>query len=173
MFSDWLSAEIDARGWNKSELARRAGLNDSTVSMVINQKRNPGFDFCVSVANALEVRPEVVLRQAGLLPPEPPEVEEEAGLLAAFRRLSRQARYAVVEMARNLMPVNPEDDLAKDGYEAHRPRTLKERVAAGLADDLAELSPEDRDRVYDLMKRLRGDKDTDRDAQSVPVDTDQ
>lgn len=176
-FPRWLLAEIESRGWNKSELARRAGLNDSTVSMVMSGKRNPGFDFCVGVANALEVRPETVLRQAGLLPSEPPEVAEETGLLVVFRGLPQRLRQVVVEMVNSLARAQRAGDLglAEDrvAYETYEPRTFTERVAIGLARDLERLSEDDQRRVYDLMRRLRGDDRAESgESKPLPVDTD-
>jgi transcriptional regulator with XRE-family HTH domain len=70
-FINWITEELEARGWNYSELARRAGVVPSTVSMTMSQQKNPGLDFCLGVAKALKVPPEDVLRRAGLLPAVP------------------------------------------------------------------------------------------------------
>lgn len=67
-FVTWLTGEIDRRGWNNSELARRAGLVPSAISQVISGTRKPGFEFCIKVARPLDMTPEEVLRRAGLLP---------------------------------------------------------------------------------------------------------
>ena len=76
-FVCWLTTELDTRGWTNSELARRADVGFSTVSRVFSRQQNPGLDFCIGVARALDLPPEDVLRRAGLLPPLPPSVTEE------------------------------------------------------------------------------------------------
>lgn len=79
LFSDWLSAEIKNSGLNQSELARQAGISRGAVSHLVNGTRQPGPDVCLSLAKALKLPPEVVLRAAGILPPlhEPHTVAEE------------------------------------------------------------------------------------------------
>jgi transcriptional regulator with XRE-family HTH domain len=67
-FITWLTDEMEERGWNNSELARRAGLVPSAVSQVVSGTRSPGFEFCKKTAKALGLPPETVLREAGLLP---------------------------------------------------------------------------------------------------------
>lgn len=78
-FSEWLSEEIENSGLNQSELARLAGISRGAVSHLINGTRQPGPDICVSIAKALKLPPENVLRAAGILPPlhEPHTVSEE------------------------------------------------------------------------------------------------
>lgn len=67
-FTTWLISEMNDRGWNNSELARRAGLVPSTISMVISEHKRPGPNFCNGAARALRLPPERVFRLAGLLP---------------------------------------------------------------------------------------------------------
>jgi transcriptional regulator with XRE-family HTH domain len=67
-FSNWLIEEMEKRGWSTSELARQARIAQSTISLNISGKRKPGIDFCVGVARAFKIPPEVVLRKAGRIP---------------------------------------------------------------------------------------------------------
>jgi transcriptional regulator with XRE-family HTH domain len=67
-FVTWLTGEMDRRGWNNSELGRRAGLVPSAISQVISGTRNPGLEFCIKIAKPLDMTPEEVLMRAGLLP---------------------------------------------------------------------------------------------------------
>lgn len=71
MFSDWLEKELSGRGWSHSELARRAGLSQVQVSGVISGQRKPGCEFCIKVAQALELSPVLILVKAGILPTSP------------------------------------------------------------------------------------------------------
>jgi transcriptional regulator with XRE-family HTH domain len=51
-----LSAELRSRAWSKSELARRAGVNQTTVIDVVNGRRvpAPGSEVLEKLARALE-----------------------------------------------------------------------------------------------------------------------
>ena len=157
-FANWLLGEIGRRGWTRRELAKQSGLSESSVYMILNGQRGASLEFCVGVAQALEIRPEVVLQQAGLLPPAPPEVAEEAGLLAAFRRLSGQMRQAMVETIQNLARIEADEraTVVAEGKVPYEPRSPTERLAWALARDLERLPAEDQELVFDLMRRLRG-----------------
>lgn len=69
-FATWIINELDRRGWNQSELARRAGLSPTAVSDVLSSRRNPGLVFCDGIAQAFKMPSEDVYRIAGLLPGE-------------------------------------------------------------------------------------------------------
>lgn len=100
-FVDWLIAEMNARGWNNSELARRAGVVPSTISMVVSRQKRPGLDLCVGIASALHIPPEDVLRSAGLIPPMP-GIDEDASFsrtLEVMKKLTPDERQAVLEYA--------------------------------------------------------------------------
>jgi transcriptional regulator with XRE-family HTH domain len=101
-FINWLIEEMKKRGWNNSELARRAGVVPSTVSMVLSEQQRPGLEFCTGVAQALNMPPDKILRLAGLLPPLPPSVEEEQELISIFRSVPANARIIVMQMLRGL-----------------------------------------------------------------------
>ena len=51
------------------------------------------------------------------------------------------------------------------------PRSLTERLAAEIAADLETMPVDDQRRVFDLMKRLRGDRGAG-ETEHVPLDTD-
>lgn len=98
----WLNEQLDERGWSFSELARRAGLNPSTVSLVLSEQRNPGLEFCVKVAGALEEEYPFLLELAGLVPQSPPHVHEEREALAILRNLGPVQRQTALAMLRGL-----------------------------------------------------------------------
>ena len=99
-FSAWLNEELNARGWNQSDLARAAGLGRGTISNVLNNTRQPGPDICTAIADAFNLPPEFVFRRAGLLPPkkdEDPDFEEWKTLLD---NLDEGDRLELLEFAR-------------------------------------------------------------------------
>jgi transcriptional regulator with XRE-family HTH domain len=67
-FVTWLNTELQSRGWSNAELARRADIAPSAISMVLSGTREPSADFCIAVANALHRPVEEALYAAGLLP---------------------------------------------------------------------------------------------------------
>lgn len=101
-FVTWLVEQIDSRGWTNSELARRANLVPSTVSMVVSHQKRPGLEFCVGIAQAFGVPPEDVLRLAGLLPSIPAPIAEEHEVVTILRSLPAAIRRTVVTMLRAL-----------------------------------------------------------------------
>jgi transcriptional regulator with XRE-family HTH domain len=68
-FSGWLSLQLSEKNLSQAELARRSGITQSNISLVLNEKRNPGPDFCKKIARGLKMPPEKVYRAAGLLSP--------------------------------------------------------------------------------------------------------
>ncbi len=67
--AELLTSEMAERGWSMRELAKRAGISHSQISNIVNGQANPGADFCLSVAHALNMSPEKIFRLAGILPP--------------------------------------------------------------------------------------------------------
>lgn len=96
-FVTWLNTEMDRRGWNYSELARRAGLNASTLSKAISGYNRPGLELCVGVAEALGVPPETVMRRAGLLPKSAEDDPAFAEIVDILRNVSRKELLNILE----------------------------------------------------------------------------
>ena len=83
--ANWIRDELQERGWDQAELARRSGITSAQVSRVLSEARGAGLDFYRGVARAFGIPLEVVLRNAGVLPPTY-GVEDVRPL---FERLSR------------------------------------------------------------------------------------
>ena len=97
-FIDWLSEALRARDWNYSQLARNAGIAQSTISMVVNGQSKPGIDFCVGVARALKVSEVEVLRRAGLIASGGSEVDA-----LTLRRISDLLEETTAEERKELL----------------------------------------------------------------------
>ena len=98
-FVAWLEAELEQRQWSFNQLARRADLSHSMLSRV-RAGSPPTWSVCYAFSTALNLPPEQVFRQAGLLPPIPAgqaEYEEFRYLLA---QLSEEDRQELLEIAR-------------------------------------------------------------------------
>jgi transcriptional regulator with XRE-family HTH domain len=108
---EWINEELTLRGWSLRELARRAKVSTGALSMVMNQQRGAGPEFCRSIARALGVPPEQVFRLAGLLPAQSQRKDEVEELLFYYGQLTpdNQAR------ARMLLRALAEERAEYDG----------------------------------------------------------
>lgn len=101
---DWLTSKIDAQGWSMREVARRAGMSHTTVSLVLSMQQKPTWDFCAGIAKVFDVSEDTLFVMAGLRKPLPPAVEEENEAIAILRSLQVSARHTVMNMLRGLAP---------------------------------------------------------------------
>lgn len=100
--SDWLNGELQERSWSMRELGRRSGISQAQISDVINGKINPSANFCIKIAKALKLPPEMVLRRAGILPALTTAKEEKEILLHYFDQLSPGDQLRLLSIARTL-----------------------------------------------------------------------
>lgn len=114
IFPDWLNTEIKKRGWSLRELGRRAHLSATTISDVISTKAKPGYDFCIGVARAFQLPPEVVLRKAGLLPSITEDQAQDKELLDYFHGLPEDERKRILTIARALYETRAEYRIEED-----------------------------------------------------------
>lgn len=177
-FVTWLMKELETRDWSYSELARRADIAPSSISMVISRKRIPGWDVCAGIARAFNLPPARVFAIAGLLPSPYDAMQlsnEESETVSLLRRLSDQVRQGFMAILRSLVESARTGDTQAVGEpraEYDIPRTFTERLAYQLARDLETLPPEDQQLVWDLMKRLRGNRRGNGEPESVPLEPD-
>lgn len=67
-FSEWVTKELEIRGWSRSEAARRGHISPSMFDKVINGYSKPGTKFLDGIARAFGMDPILVYRKAGLIP---------------------------------------------------------------------------------------------------------
>jgi transcriptional regulator with XRE-family HTH domain len=102
-FRDWLSSELEQRGWTAAELAKRASINPSTLSRILDDKepRPVGVEVARKIALGLGEAPEKVFILAGLLPAplgeDDPTVHEITNLV---KQLPESKRREVLEFTR-------------------------------------------------------------------------
>ena len=65
-FMDWLKEEIKARNWSQSEAARRMGISQGMLSLILRGERSAGIQFCKAVARGFNLDEAVIARKAGL-----------------------------------------------------------------------------------------------------------
>lgn len=67
-FKVWLQSQMDDKGWSQKELARRSGISQPLISLIISGNRQPSWDACAALASALGTSPVEVFVMAELLP---------------------------------------------------------------------------------------------------------
>jgi transcriptional regulator with XRE-family HTH domain len=87
-FIAWLEGMLKKENWTRAELARRANINQSTLSMIYNGYREPGNDVCYAIAAAFGIPTETVFRAAGILPNQPGTDEDFEELKHLFNQMT-------------------------------------------------------------------------------------
>lgn len=102
-FIDWLNQQLEARNWQPAQLAKAAGVYQSTLGNILNGTRRLGPEIGVKIARALDLPPELVFRKAGLLPPATGDFWERdltlQELLAIVRQMTPEERQEVLKYA--------------------------------------------------------------------------
>lgn len=96
--ADWITGQLEEKGWSQSELAKRSGASRPLVSQVLSGEMSPSADFCIKVAQALDEAPEKLLRLAGILPSAPASEDD-----ATLQELTDLARNLSPEQRRQLL----------------------------------------------------------------------
>ena len=99
-FQEWLETELNRRDWRIADLARRASVDKGNLSRVLSGLRNPGPDICLAIARALNVPPEDVFRQAGILPPKAEVDAKSEEMLHLFQQLKAEDQERLLQTAR-------------------------------------------------------------------------
>ena len=117
-FSDHLLNILNLLNLSQVELAKKARLDKSIISRLINRERKPTPETLISISKAINYPPEEVFRWAGLLPPEKEKdhLTEEAEFLLS--QLTEPQRKQAVKFIRFLAEekgeYNATDSMAED-----------------------------------------------------------
>lgn len=100
--SAFLNEELTKRGWSQRELARRSGLSPTSISEVMAGVRGPGKRFCQAVAKALQIPPERIFQEAGIIEA-PPDTLLFQELTNVAKILSEENQRKLLEYAQFLL----------------------------------------------------------------------
>lgn len=119
-FSDHLINILNLLDLTQVELAKKARLDKSIISRLINRERKPTPETLLAIAKAINYPPEEVFRWAGFLPPDTKKdhLTEEAEFLLS--QLSIYQRQQAVKFIRFLAE-------EKGGYNASDPMVEDEQ----------------------------------------------
>lgn len=89
-FPDWLQAQLDDRGMTAYKLSKLSGKDQGVISRILSRERNPEPDTLIAIAKGLKLPVEVVLRAAGILPPDTTSglSEEQQAVIHAVSQVS-------------------------------------------------------------------------------------
>ena len=137
-FTEWLQGELNQRDWTQADLADRAGIGRSSLSMVMSKKRQPGKDMCRAIAATLQLPEEVVFRHAGLLSPRAETNEKIDTLCHLAAQLDETDQDFIAEQMRALIARARDRDIVEE-----------------FAREMTRLAPPERAEVYrKLLTRL-------------------
>lgn len=94
--NQWVIDRLNASEWSISRLGRESGLDQSTISKVLNGRRKAALDFYVKIAKAFNAVPEM-LRVAGILSPADEDEITFWELFRAIKSLSPEERQHLEE----------------------------------------------------------------------------
>ena len=101
----WIKFRLRQRGWGPDDLAQRAGLSTTAVSVVLTGQHRAGPRFCQEVARALDEPVERVMSLAGLSAGRPEPMSGEVSrdtLLGLFDRMTPEAQQEIQRIAQSL-----------------------------------------------------------------------
>ena len=114
-FTDWLDNELDSRSWSRAELARRAGVTESSLSLIYSGAREPGTKVCDGIAKAFRIPPDNVYRIAGLLPSQPSTNQDVKELEHIYHELTEDNQEDLLDYARSRLHKQERGDKKKNG----------------------------------------------------------
>jgi len=101
-FFEWLNKKIADLGLNDNQVSVIAGLSNSTISKARSGAQPLGFDACVALASALGIPPDIVLREAGLLPKPPNYSSDIESLKAAVADATDEEIQSYIRVIREI-----------------------------------------------------------------------
>lgn len=114
-FKDWLARELSVRGWKPFHLAKRAGVNASTILNLLDGKKGVGPDTARAIAHAFEMPELTVFLAAGLLTEAPADLLNSHPVKASIARLVDHENQETVllrmmELSRIAVELGPDAD---------------------------------------------------------------
>ena len=110
-FRRWVTDELERRQWSLRELGRQSGISHPLISQVLTGKVSPSINFFHGIAKAFNESPEVLMRLAGILPPQlPASTDDDSAtieLTEIARTLPEDKRRQLLDFARFLRKQPP------------------------------------------------------------------
>jgi transcriptional regulator with XRE-family HTH domain len=119
-FKEWITQEINKRGWSMREASIKAGLSDSMVGKVVGGYAPPGLVFYRGLAKALDIPLIEILIKAGEV--DPADLTDES-LNARFSRLSGFQQRMVLKFIESITQEEESEENTNAFTPPPKPRT--------------------------------------------------
>ena len=113
-FTEWLTQEMQKRGWSQAELARESGITKGALSHIFSGTRKPGVIMLKAIAQAFYLPAEHVFRIAGLLETDDPpsdsdKISDLDEWIRIFVEADAETRQQLLDGAHSVVgkPANP------------------------------------------------------------------
>ena len=126
-FEEWLVARMAESNMSQSELAKKAGITQSAISLILSGTRNPGLEMCTGIARALRLPPEEVFRAAGILPPVTPRTALIQKIEHIVSELPPEEQQNILDFALH------RHEIAEKRGERHAKKTSENPALSGSA----------------------------------------
>ena len=158
----WVSGELEKRGWSKNELSKRMGMSSGAVSTVLSGQRQPTWEFCFKLAQALDKSPIYIFRLAQLLPPESRNQQIEDRVQFLLHKLTSENQTVVLAMLDGLANIDIPTDSAASSISPEDQRIL---------DVFHSAQSGERERMIELVKAFHSLLPHEREAVVKMIDT--
>lgn len=125
-FREWFDKKLDGKGWDRAELSRRSGINDSTLSAIYNGKRGAGPEIIQALSDVFDCSLEEIFRALGLRKKVSPDTELKEHLDHSWSELTPEEQedvlsYIEFKKSRKL----PITTLAQPAIQPRKKRQIK------------------------------------------------
>lgn len=92
---------MERQGLNKSQLAKRAGIDPTFLGRIMSGERNPGVDTIVALSRALRIPVDTLISWTGIIRSDNPETDRDLEeLIIHYKEMPAGQRRELVEFAR-------------------------------------------------------------------------
>jgi transcriptional regulator with XRE-family HTH domain len=100
------------------DLAKKSGLSQSTISRIVTGERNPSAELCILIAEALDLPPQLLFFEAGLMPRDKHANKFTSEIEFKFSKLKPQEQDFVLHIIDYFLNDNDREDEIerKNGY---------------------------------------------------------
>lgn len=105
-FAVWLEEELARKNLDRAELARRAGISESMLSLIYKGERKAGKKTCANIAKALDVPEITVMEKAGIIKAtskNSPLVERIAYIVSLLPKSEQEGFLEYVELRKRIV----------------------------------------------------------------------
>jgi len=111
-FIELVEGELNSRNWTRADLAKKTGINQSTLSLIFSGDRNPGPEICQAISRGLNMpKPEadeIIERADHIIGSyKYPETKERALAYLEFLRVEEEKGEYRAKPAQHPAPSKP------------------------------------------------------------------